>query len=100
MDPPYVHSSRRTGKSRKPIEYGQFEMDDGDHRELAECLQDLRGMVVLSGYRCDLYDELFSEWERRERGHFADGARKRVECIWLNGDFAPQRVLQEARTTG
>lgn len=97
VDPPYVHSSRQPSRSRKPLEYGQFEMDDGDHRELADCLHDLRGMVVLSGYRSDLYDELFSDWERRERGHFADGARKRVECIWLNGDFAPQRRLDEAR---
>ena len=33
----------------------------------------------------ELYDlELYPDWKRFEREHFADGARKRTEVIWLN----------------
>ena len=44
-------------------------------------LRGLSGFVVLSGYPCALYDELFHDWQRAER---ADGARKRTEVVWLN----------------
>jgi DNA adenine methylase len=43
---------------------------------------------VLSGYRCDLYDTLFSDWERRETNAYADGRRPRIECVWLNPSVA------------
>jgi DNA adenine methylase len=42
-------------------------------------------MVVISGYACALYDEdLYHGWERHERATYADGARPRVEVVWLN----------------
>lgn len=60
-------------------------MSDEDHRRLASGLRQLQGMVVLSGYACDLYDvELFADWTRLERDHHADGARDRTEVVWLN----------------
>jgi DNA adenine methylase len=78
-DPPYPRSVRDKG-----IDYAH-EMTDDDHRRLAEVLHGVRGMVVLSGYPCDLYDrELYPTWERHERAHLADGARKRTEVVWLN----------------
>lgn len=78
VDPPYVHSSR--GKRNRY----RHELTDEDHRELAIRLRGVKGMVVLSGYRCDLYDELFGDWERIDRDHLADGARKRTESLWLS----------------
>lgn len=52
-------------------------------------------LVVLSGYRCDLYDELFGSWNRVDTDTVADGARPRRECIWLNdAAWGAQRQAQ------
>lgn len=48
-DPPYVLSTR-SGKSRQSPSY-RFEMTDDDHRDLAEQLHSLKGMVVPPGVR-------------------------------------------------
>lgn len=78
VDPPYVHSMR--GKKQGY----RFEMDDGDHARLSEFLHSLRGMVVLSGYNCPLYNSLFKDWRRRDVRSYADGARPRIESLWLS----------------
>lgn len=89
VDPPYPHSTRSAvtktnGGSHLGNAY-RFEMTDDDHRALAEVLRSAAGMVVLSGYACDLYDrELYAGWERHKREHQADGARLRTEVLWLN----------------
>ena len=60
-------------------------MSDDEYREMAATLHSVEGMVVLSGYACDLYDkELFADWSRFEKATVADGARPRVEVLWLN----------------
>lgn len=79
VDPPYVFSSRDNGQS----DYA-FEMDDAAHERLAEVLHGVRGMVVLSGYRSALYDQLYADWTCVEKVHHADGAEARVECLWLS----------------
>lgn len=89
-DPPYVHSTR-SGKVRGAVSQGRasgkayrHELDDDGHRRFAEVVHELDGMVVVSGYSCELYEALFGAWERFERAAFADGARKRTEILWLN----------------
>jgi DNA adenine methylase len=60
-------------------------MTDDNHRDLARVLHACRGMVVISGYGCDLYDqELYPTWHRVTREVMADGSRKRVEVLWFN----------------
>lgn len=81
VDPPYVLSTR--GKRCAGVVYAH-EMDDSDHREMAGVLLELKGMVVVSGYRCDLYDELFAGWQRLDRATHADGARDRIESLWIS----------------
>jgi len=54
-DPPYVHRTRSDAKA-----YG-FELSDKEHQKLALRLKKVRGMVALSGYRGDLYDELYGD---------------------------------------
>ena len=34
-------------------------MSDDEHRELAEMLHQVKGKVALSGYQCELLDELY-----------------------------------------
>jgi len=68
-------------------------MTDEQHRELAGVLRSCVGMVVLSGYSCELYDEIYADWHRVERKAHADGARERTEVLWLNpAAFEKQRI--------
>lgn len=84
VDPPYVWDTRSGSCTGKRQGY-KHELDDAQHIALAEVLRGLKGMVILSGYPCDLYDkQLYSDWHRFERKHFADGARERMEVVWLN----------------
>lgn len=50
-DPPYLHETRGDSSA-----YG-FEMDESQHRELAQVLGKVQGKAAISGYRCDLMDE-------------------------------------------
>lgn len=81
VDPPYVHDTRSL-RTRSPAY--KHEMTDQDHEALASVLHDLKGMVIVSGYRCDLYDRLFQGWQRIDAAAHADGARERVESLWLS----------------
>jgi DNA adenine methylase len=83
VDPPYVHSTRGA-TSGGSIRGYRFEMTDDQHRALAAQLRALAGMVMLSGYHSELYDELFGDWARVEFPALADGARKRTEVLWFN----------------
>jgi len=91
-DPPYVFSTRSDDKA----DY-RYEMIDAEHERFAIALRDLSGMVVLSGYRCDLYDTLYAGWTRIDRAAHADGAAKRIESIWLSPNIkAPGLNFLEA----
>ena len=82
LDPPYVASARSTHEDTY-----EHEMSAGDYAGLAEVLRELEGMVVLSGYDCDLMQELFSSWKQVRRQAFAssqNAGTTRTECLWLN----------------
>lgn len=82
VDPPYPHETRNMDRGNASY---AFELTDDDHRSLAMLLRSVKGMVVISGYPCDLYDkELYPDWQRFERQHLADGARKRTEVLWIS----------------
>lgn len=85
-DPPYVPETRSSLKHKNGNRghYYRCDMTVADHEHLANALHRLSGMVVLSGYASDLYERLFPHWVRHERVHMADGARRRVEVVWLN----------------
>jgi DNA adenine methylase len=91
-DPPYPQRTRDSGSDY------MHEMTDEDHRELAALLRGVDGMVMLSGYGCDLYDiELYQDWHRMELASRADGALKRTEVLWFN-DAAWGGKAQETLT--
>lgn len=91
IDPPYL-------VRHCPDEMYASEMKSvEEHRELAEVLNSVKGMVVLSGYPCKEYREWYDEqgWKRHEfdvamscRGSRVGlkGLNKprRTECVWLN----------------
>jgi DNA adenine methylase len=84
LDPPYVHVSRTDSKA-----YGN-EMSDFDHVNLAHALDSIKGRAVISGYRTDLYDELFKHWNRIDADEKICNSSKgmRQESLWMN--FSPK----------
>lgn len=85
VDPPYVHSTRKMQRSSPAY---ACEMTDADHRRLGGVLRSVQGMVVLSGYASDLYDELYGDWTVQDFTALADGARERTERLWFNRSAA------------
>ncbi len=84
-DPPYLHGTRSAMKGNTSTTNGyRHEMTDEGHIALAERLRRAAGMVIVSGYPSELYEELYCGWERHERPHVADMAKKRTEVVWLN----------------
>jgi DNA adenine methylase len=75
-------------------------MTDVDHKQLAELLRSLKGMVIVSSYPCALYDRLFRGWRKVEwsGGQFCSdnrGGRLRTEAVWLNkATVRNQRQIQ------
>lgn len=94
VDPPYPEAQRGN--------YGAYrhEMSDDDHRALASVLHSLQGMVIVSGYACDLYDvELYPDWQRVTRSTHADGARDRIEVLWISPNAVRRPSLFQLEAT-
>ena len=91
IDPPYVFDTRYQVNHNGHMEY-RHEITDDQHRELAEVLHSVAGMVVISGYACPLYEELYQDWHRVNRKTFADGASARTESLWINPNATSKRA--------
>lgn len=81
-DPPYFPSTKSTDAYA-------FEMTVEQHHDLLNLLRCVKGKVMLSGYRNQLYDELLADWNRHDvnvANNMAGGAqkRRRIESLWLN----------------
>lgn len=84
VDPPYVHSSRSSFARDKSY---RFEMTDAEHVELSNALHNIKGSAIISGYRTDLYDDLYGDWIRREKVACTQANAKnkyRIECLWIH----------------
>jgi DNA adenine methylase len=95
VDPPYPHSTRNMDHGNARYE---FEMSDQDHRQLAELLHSVRGMVVISGYRCGLYEDLYPDWKKYTKrstagGNGGGGSLKRTEVIWIKPGEKSNRLF-------
>jgi DNA adenine methylase len=90
VDPPYVHAARASKE-----DYGEFEMSEAAHEELAKTLNTVEGRVLLSGYDTELYRDLYPGWfpyhgprmkvsaSRCSR----TGGQSRVEVVWANHEL-------------
>lgn len=86
-DPPYLHSAR---VSRNAYE---FEMTDDDHLKLLDCLKQIKGKFLLSGYASELYDDELSSYRCvvREIDNKASSAKikeLKTEHLWMNYEVA------------
>jgi DNA adenine methylase len=82
-DPPYLFSSRRSGRK-----YYKFEMSDDDHMHFLSYVQSLSAFgiqIMISHPKCSLYDKILKGWHTKEikcssrRGTY-------FECIYTNYD--------------
>ena len=90
-DPPYVLDTRHNGQNTSCYNY---EMTNSQHEEMCQFLNSLTGTVVLSGYDNEIYNDILSGWHKVLRKAFADGAKERVEVLWINKIFdKPQTSL-------
>jgi DNA adenine methylase len=83
-DPPYPPQSRESGDAYI------YEMGERDHRDLAELLRNCEGMVAVSGYQCDLLDDLYDGWRvysEGEKGLAGKGTTTREEVLYTNYDI-------------
>jgi len=85
-DPPYLHATRGDSNA-----YG-FEMDEAEHCNLAEVLNDCQSKVAVSGYDHPLMEKLFptKRWFKTMGAdrtiHSTKGIRR--EVLWTN--YSPQ----------
>ncbi|PHJ65038.1 hypothetical protein VF04_04445 [Nostoc linckia z7] len=87
-DPPYVHSTR--------TESGNYlyEMSDAEHKKLAESLHSAKAMVVLSGYDCELYQELYKDWRLIQWTTLINGnKRTATESLWISPNCEDKNKL-------
>lgn len=90
LDPPYVKDTRYKGQKTRVYKH---EMNDHDHVEICGVAQTLKGMVVLSGYDNDIYNDLLPNWTKVSKKAFADGAKDRVEYLWINPNAKTDKEL-------
>lgn len=86
LDPPYPSSVR--GRWAKTA-YAH-EMDDEAHWALARSAHDIMGMALISGYQCELYDEIYGDWQRVDRVARINGPGSAVESLWLSPSVVTQ----------
>lgn len=80
FDPPYVTNTRAQG------ERYALEWTDANHIEAAILLHQCAGYVVISGYACPLYADLYESqgWQRIDREAQTNSGGKRIESLWLS----------------
>jgi len=84
-DPPYVWGTRAQTKNAGQTQRRyRHEMTDDQHVAFCEGVRGLEGMVVISGYESELYDQHLPGWQKETFGTHADNASDRTEVLWLN----------------
>lgn len=81
LDPPYVAETRTNN-----VDWYAHEWSDNDHIEAAGLLHQTQGYVVVSGYACPLYTELYETrgWQRVDKESQTNSGGKRIESLWLS----------------
>ena len=85
-DPPYPLSARLTDRTR----YAR-DLTDEEHVELLERLTLTAARVMVSGYRCPIYDTWLADWTRIDYKAMTRGGHMVDESLWLN--FQPPSRL-------
>lgn len=80
FDPPYV-AETRAQDDRYALEW-----TGANHHEAAALLRNCVGYVVVSGYACPLYTDLYEShgWHRVDKEAQTNSGGKRIESLWLS----------------
>lgn len=80
FDPPYASATRSN-----PNTY-HIEWTNTQHIQAADLLRQCAGYVIVSGYVCQLYTELYEEhgWKRVDKEAQTNSGGKRIESLWLS----------------
>ncbi len=84
-DPPYPESVRDASSKGY-----RHEMSDDQHANLLDILTGFKkAKVMLSSYRCEMYDSRLKDWNRHDKVVTVNASRgtaksKRTECVWTN----------------
>ena len=80
FDPPYVKETRTQN------DVYRLEVDNAFHIEAADLLRAASGFVVVSGYACPLYTDLYEahSWHRVDKEAQTNNGGKRIESLWLS----------------
>jgi len=81
FDTPYVLETRYKGQKTKVYKH---EMTDEDHEEFCQFITTLNGMQLVCGYDNEIYNDLLVGYHKVYKSAFADGAKKRVEVLWIS----------------
>ena len=82
IDPPYVAETRVQGNR-----YYNHEMTTEGHEQLLSVSRTMTGMVMISGYDHEVYNDMLADWKKMERGSRISagrGTKVRTECLWIN----------------
>lgn len=80
LDPPYT-TSKRTHSNVYLNEWAEE-----DHTKAADLLCQIQSFVIISGYACRLYAELYENhgWRRVDKEAQTNSGGKRIESLWLS----------------
>ena len=82
IDPPYVPETRVQGNR-----YYNHEMTVEEHEQLLAVARTVEGMVMISGYDSEVYNDMLTGWmksEQASRISAGRGTKLRTECLWIN----------------
>lgn len=79
VDPPYLFDTRFSDEHRYA-----HELTDSQHTELADCLNSLEGMVLLSGYSHPSYFELYEGWRHISKDTRTNNNNPATEILWIS----------------
>ena len=75
--------------------YYNHELTDDDHIQLLNQLNDVSGLVILSGYESQIYNDMLKKWFKystTSRISAGRGTAVRTETVWLNAACNEQQV--------
>ena len=82
IDPPYMPETRSKGHR-----YYRHEMTVEGHEQLLAVAGTLTGMVMISGYDCEVYNDMLTDWKKTEKASRISSGRGtaiKTECLWIN----------------
>jgi DNA adenine methylase len=93
MDPPYFPSARGDWKGKVSEGAYRHEMSTSDHSHFLHTVKQIKGMVIISGYRCPMYNGQLSDWDSVDmKTKGTANASLRTETLWFNPKLQAARL--------